>query len=362
MSDSFIKVCLVSPLPPPLGGIGRWSMLLRQWAANNPQISIAQVDIAPRWRAIDDIANWTRVIGGGLQLLRDYGRFIAAVRGADVIHLTTSGQLGVVRDLAICATAKLFKIPVVYHLHFGRVPHIAFANTCEWRLLLRIMKLANVILPLDETTASVLREHLPSKLVEITPNPINPANFPPPSLQRTGKKTLLFMGWIIPSKGVEELLAAWNSLTHNAWELVIAGPGALSYQNDLVGRFMPQDVHFAGEIPHDLALQLMADCDLFVLPSHTEAFPFVVLEAMALSKAIIATDVGAISEMFGENCGILVQSKDVKNLGAALKLLMDDDILRGQLGHRARERALANYTVDAVFNRLLTIWRRAGEK
>jgi len=49
-----------------------------------------------------------------------------------------------------------------------------------------------------------------------------------------------------------------------------------------------------------------------VLPSHTEAFPFVVLEAMALGKAIVATDVGAIPEMLAWECGILVKPKDVE--------------------------------------------------
>jgi len=357
-----MKICLISPLPPPIGGIGRWTTLLHKWATNNPQITIAQVDISPRWRTIDDMSVGKRVIGGGLQLLRDYGRFLAAVSGADVIHLTTSGQLAVVRDLAICTTAKLLNIPIFYHLHFGRIPEIARANTFEWRMLLRAMKLAKVILPLDGDTAQTIRDHLPYKRVEITPNPIDSKNLLTPAPQQTGKKILLFMGWIIPSKGVEDLLAAWNNLMTDDWELVFAGSGSLFYQNELIERFTPHHVRFTGEVPHEKALQLIANCDLFVLPSHTEAFPFVVLEAMALGKAIIATDVGAIPEMLAGECGMLVKPKNVENLSVALKSLITDDALRTEFGSRAHDRAMANYTADSVFSRLSTIWGQVGKK
>lgn len=357
-----LRVCLVSGFPPPFGGMPRWTKLIHCWASNEPRISIVQVDISTRWRASYDLVVWKRVIGGGLQLLRDYGRFLASVRGADVVHLVTSGQLAVVRDLAICITAKLLKLPVVYHIHFGRVPEIARSNTLEWRMLSRSMQLAAAIFPLDDATARTLRTHLPHKRVEIVPNPIDPATLPAPSPQRPAKKSLLFLGWFLPSKGVEDLLSAWHYLEQDNWELVFAGPGNQVYQSQLMDRFTTHGVRFAGEIPHEAALQLIADCDLFVLPSHTEAFPFVVLEAMALGKAIVATDVGAIPEMLAGECGLLVKPKDVQGLARALKTLIDNEDLRADMGSRARERVVANYTVDEVFSRLLSLWHQVAKR
>jgi glycosyltransferase involved in cell wall biosynthesis len=362
LSEKLIKICLVSPLPPPLGGIGRWTTLVCRWTANLQQIRITQVDISPRWRAIDDMSIWKRVLGGGLQLIRDYIRFLIAVPGVDVIHLTTSGRLAVVRDLGICTTAKLLRIPIVYHLHFGRVPDIARANTLEWRMLLCAMKLAFIVLPLDRATASTIHSLLPQKRVEIIPNPIDPAMLPTPTHRPSRKKTLLFLGWILPSKGVEELFGAWNQLANDDWELVIAGPGTTAYQDHLVSLFKPRGIRFVGEVPHKAALQLLADCDIFVLPSHTEAFPFVVLEAMALGKAIVATDVGAIPEMLDGECGILVKPQDVQSLAQGLRELMTNEGLRVTLGGRAGERALENYTADTVFSQLLMIWQTAVKK
>jgi glycosyltransferase involved in cell wall biosynthesis len=225
-------------------------------------------------------------------------------------------------------------------------------------MLLCAMKLAFIVLPLDRATATTIHSLLPKKNVEIVPNPIDLAMLPMPTHQSSRKKTLLFLGWILPSKGVEDLLAAWGKLTCENWNLVLAGPGDLSYRNELINRFMPHNVSFTGELPHEIALQLIADCDLFVLPSHTEGFPFVVLEAMSLGKAIVASDVGGIPQMLAGESGVLFTPKDVKGLSAALESLIEDADLRGKIGSRARERALANYTVDAVFGRLLKIWQQ----
>ena len=109
-------------------------------------------------------------------------------------------------------------------------------------------------------------------------------------------------------------------------------------------------------------MERMAACDLLVLPSYTEGFPNVVLEAMALGKAIVATDVGAIPEMLEAKCGLLVKPKDVQGLTTVLRSLLNDGNLRTELGNRARERALANYSIDVVFPRYMSLWRQPAER
>lgn len=365
MSEKIIQICLVSPLPPPLGGIGRWTMLVHQWAANNPRISIAQVDISPHWRAIDDISIWKRVIGGGLQFVRDIlhlARLLIRHR-YDAIHLTTSGQLAVVRDLGVLFVAGLFKVPVVYHIRFGRIPQIAGANSREWKLLAQAMLKAQTVVAIDSATYHTIREHLPATQVTLIPNCINLAELP--TLCTTSKlsiRTALFIGWVIPTKGIAELIEVWARLRPQGWRLQIVGPGNTSYRQSLIEQFRPDGVEFLGELSHPEAIDLMASCDLFVLPSYTEGFPNAVLEAMALGKAVVATDVGAIPEMLAEECGILVKPKDLVNLNTALQALIADDDLRTELGSRARERAIANYSTDAVLSRLWSVWRQAGDK
>jgi glycosyltransferase involved in cell wall biosynthesis len=67
----------------------------------------------------------------------------------------------------------------------------------------------------------------------------------------------------------------------------------------------------------------MQAADLFVLPTYTEGFPNVILEAMAAGKAIISTRVGAIPEMLAvdenESCGLVIAPRDAGALVAALR-------------------------------------------
>jgi hypothetical protein len=67
-----MKICLVSPLPPPYGGIAHWTMLMHRFAFVSGNVTFIQVDTAPRWRAINDYAVGKRIFGGAFQLMRDY--------------------------------------------------------------------------------------------------------------------------------------------------------------------------------------------------------------------------------------------------------------------------------------------------
>ncbi len=358
---SSLRICLVSPVPPPRGGLGRWTTHVHRWAAGEQDLLISQVDISPRWRSVDDLAVWKRVLGGGIQLLRDYMKFLKAVRGAHVIHLTTSGSLALVRDLVICATARLLHLPLVYHLHFGRVCEIASSNTLEWRMLLRAMNSASTVLVFDHVTGATVKKRLPHLRVEVVPNPVDLEGLPAPCPTESVKKTAFFLGWILPSKGVEELLRAWSASSAEGWDLVLAGPINPVYRDMLVARYRPNAVRFTGELPHEEAMRMMARCDLFILPSRTEAFPYVVLEAMALSKPILATHVGAIPDMLSGGCGVLIPPEDAAALAGAIERLVRDEKLRFVMGERAREKATRLYALGTVMQEIAAIWHSLAQ-
>ena len=73
-----------------------------------------------------------------------------------------------------------------------------------------------------------------------------------------------------------------------------------------------------------MALEEVSKCGLFVLPSYTEGFPNVIVEAMLLKKPIIATTVGAIPEILSENCGMLIKPKSSNDLFESLKFLIEN--------------------------------------
>lgn len=104
---------------------------------------------------------------------------------------------------------------------------------------------------------------------------------------------VLFVGSLIELKGVRELVTAWPEVKKRRpdAELLIVGEGEL--KNELIesakSSGVEDSVHFAGMVPHDRLPQIFSRSAVFVLPSHSEGFPLVVLEAMACGTATVVS-------------------------------------------------------------------------
>lgn len=360
LTPSVPKVCLVAPLPPPYGGIARWTELITGEATRSKQVRIHVIDTAPRWRAPQDLRIWRRALFGtwhGAQMLGAVA--MQMIRGTDTLHITTSASLAIHRDIAMMRLARLFRVPVIYHLRFGRVPSLARAKTKEWHLLAKAMRLASVVIPIDRETEETLRTAMPDLPLHSIPNCVDPETLPTIEPRAsTAMKTLLFVGWVQPTKGIEELLTAWEQLDIPGWRLAILGPVAESYLSELQTRHQMKGVEFLGEHHHGEAMEWTARADAFILPSHTEGFPNVVVEAMALGRPIVATTVGAIPEMLDDGeCGVLIPPKDPRAIEEKLRLIMQDEMLRNRLGTAARKKFESHYTLAAVFARLVALWQ-----
>lgn len=354
-----LNICLVAPLPPPYGGIAHWTGLITRYAKTRPEVDIRVINTAPRWRSIHQLSVVRRAVGGLVQMARDlFVLFFAArSRQVDVIHLTTSGQLAVFRDVCVLALSRALNVPLVYHIRFGRVPQVLEGATLEGKLIGRVIRSADVVLAIDETTALAVRHSLSEANVVVVPNCVDYSVLPDVCERETSTRVALFVGWVIPTKGISELLSAWSSIDTSGWVLRLVGPVDSGYIQELRAAFPLAGIEFLGELAHDDAMIEMARCDLFVLPSYTEGFPNAVVEAMALGKPVIATRVGAIPEMLEHGaCGVLIESKDVNALIEAFQAVLGDDEARCLFGRKAAVRARAEYSIDTVFDRYLSIW------
>lgn len=362
------RLLLVSPTPPPNGGIGKWTVLLLDWLAHRPNILVRLVDISPRWRGVADLSIPKRLVGGSVQGLRDLCHVMAGllVFRADLMHLTTPASLAGIRDIVFLSLARLCRVPAVYHIRVGTVPKLAKGGGWEWRLLRCAFWLARKVIVIDQASYTTLRGLLPPGKTVLLPNCI--ALDSAPLAQEgfeDGTRRILFLGWVIPGKGVSELMSAWKMAARRGWELIVAGPGDTAYRDEAI-KLSGGDVRvrFLGPVSQPEGWKLMQQADVFVLPSYTEGFPNVILEAMAAGKAIVATPVGAIPEMLdaagSTPCGVIVDAKDAQGLAAALSRLMCDSALRDRLGTQARAKVERSYNLEAVFNSLLGLWREVS--
>jgi glycosyltransferase involved in cell wall biosynthesis len=357
---------MVSPLPPPNGGMGRGQVLLLAWLAAKPEVVARTVDVSPRWRVVEDMRLWKRAVGGVFQGLRDAWRTLVqfVVFRPHVLHVNTSAQLRGPWDTGILAVAALVRVPSIYRIHMGRLPEVMAQKGWEWWGLRWALKLAERVVVLDKGSEEAMKRFLPVERVLRIPNAIA---VQPVANGRAVREppNVLYLGHVIPTKGMRELMEAWRQLRPQGWRLRLAGLGSAAYRKELLGIVGAEaGVEFLGDLPHEAAWRLMQAADIFVLPTYTEGFPNVILEAMAAGKAIISTRVGAIPEMLdadeNEPCGLLIAPRDVGALVAALRDLMAAPQWREVLGRRARAKLERSYTTDAVHSRLLAIWRDAA--
>lgn len=354
-----MKVCLVAPVPPPYGGIGNWVLLMKKYVSTRTDVQLSYLNTAPVGRSIDGRTLFQRVVVQGFKMLagrRELKKLIKNDR-PDVIHMTTSGQLAAIRDIMLLKTAKRKGVPTVYHIRFGRIAEIAKNDTREWHLMRKAISLATVTMVLDSNTYSAIEQYVPQAKVVRVPNPIDLTALPQKSQEI--QKTVMYLGWVIPTKGIDELVKAWNVVGSEFpdYTLKVVGPYKEDYFESVKGLCKAENIDFTGEMKHDEAMKLMSKCSVFVLPSYTEGFPNVIIEAMCLEKPVVATRVGAIEDMLADDCGVLIDKQDEKQLEDALRQLLSNEQTRNEMGERAEKKAVENYCVDRVFDKYMECWK-----
>ena len=179
------------------------------------------------------------------------------------------------------------------------------------------------------------------------------------------RKIVLFVGRFIYYKGLEFLIQAMAGLDA---DLVLIGQGPL--EDSL--RDLARQADVAGRItflPPQEEQELYAwyhAADVFCLPSveRSEAFGLVQLESHAAGTPVVSTDLpsGVPYANLDGVTGMIVPTKDVSALRAALAKLLADDDLRAHLGRQAHERALKEFTVPRMVDSTLKVYAEAIER
>jgi glycosyltransferase involved in cell wall biosynthesis len=156
------------------------------------------------------------------------------------------------------------------------------------------------------------------------------------------KKYLLFVGRIIREKGITELAQSFIKIAKRYPDLDLLMIGEENEKKKLRDIFQSASishrVHFKGIISHKEVAYYMKAADVLVHPSWSEGLPNVIMEAMACSLPVVASDVGGIPEVLINGVtGLSVPAKDSEKLTAAISEMLDNEQLRGSCVHRAHE-------------------------
>lgn len=162
------------------------------------------------------------------------------------------------------------------------------------------------------------------------------------------KPIVLFVGNLIKRKNVESLIEA-KKFAKSDYYLVIVGDGPLFKKlKKKVDEDNIRDVIFTGS--RDDVENIIPGCDVLVLPSFSESFGLVLIEALACGKPVIGSDVGGIAEIINDDVGLLINPKKVSSIAGAIDKIINDDNLRLVLSMNARNRALDFSKVDIPYD------------
>jgi teichuronic acid biosynthesis glycosyltransferase TuaC len=183
--------------------------------------------------------------------------------------------------------------------------------------------------------------------VQVVPNGVDP-RFAPTEKQEPRRNLgleseafiLLFVGLLVPVKGLDVLLDALALVGSGNWRCILVGDGALrpALQSQARSLGLEDNIVFAGTQSSRQIPQWMNAADMLVLPSRSEGRPNVVLEAQACGVPVLATRVGGTPELVQDgDTGLLVAADDAPGLAGQIQRLMGDEGLRRRLGRRGVE-------------------------
>jgi phosphatidylinositol alpha-mannosyltransferase len=184
----------------------------------------------------------------------------------------------------------------------------------------------------------------------IIPNGVDVEHFSPDVAPieefNDGKLNILFVSRLEKRKGLNYLLQAFRHVKEEIADcrLIIVGPGTRlrrKYER-YVAKSGLKDVIFVGLVAYDQLPRYYKTADVFCAPAiGSESFGIILLEAMSMSKPIVASNISGYASVISNGVdGLLVPPGDKDSLAQALISLLDDESLRREMGARGREKAL----------------------
>ena len=179
---------------------------------------------------------------------------------------------------------------------------------------------------------------------------------------------ILFVGWLLPRKGLDFLLLALRELIHDPefaalkFRLVVVGSGPGQERVDrLAARLgVAQHCAFIGSRPYEAMPEVFRSADVFVLPSIAtdtwqEQFGMALMEAMACGTPALTTYSGAIPEIV-EDAALLCQPNDFLSLAENLARLVREPALRAELAEKGAALAQRRYALPDYAQRLAAVY------
>lgn len=286
-------------------------------------------------------------------------RMAIGKKNFDILHTTTSGDIGHLRDYFVAKICHRHHVKCIMHCRYGCIPEDIKRNDFVGRILRKAMREFDQIWVLDKKSFNALNgtPRLNGK-VYLTPNSIDVDV----KIDATPKqyKTVAYCGNVYITKGVLDLVA--GAIQTEA-TLHIIGPASeemISRIKEVAGDSIGKQVILHGRLPNKEAVEYLKSVDIIALPTYYrgEAFPISIIEAMSLTKLVISCDRAAISDMLtaldGSMCGILVEPQSAEAIANAIVWCQNHKDEADKMCLAAYKKVYESYRKEVVYD----IYRR----
>ena len=283
------------------------------------------------------------------------------------VHVNIGDRGSYVRKTIAIVLLRLAGIRVVMHLHTGGLMHYYAQGGRIVRAFIRLpFRVATCCVALGNNWRDWAIQTIGAdpRKVEVVYNgvPIRAAAALDKPQRPDTCHHLLFLGNLIKAKGLAELFGAVARLPAAVgdWRLTIAGAGDVDHwkaEAEALG--IADRVAFLGWVDSATVRTLLAEADLLLLPSHEEALPLVVLEALGMGTPVLCTPVGALPEILEDMItAAFARPHDTADLCCKLQLLLNDPALRQTLARNGKALFEQQFTLAAFARNLFAVYHR----
>lgn len=360
-SKSKANVLFLSPLRGATGGIRSWTQkIVEQGLPSGYQVHVVDTGIVNKARS-RNASLYSGEIYRNARILVSFLWHVAFVRPC-IIHLNCSlSRNGIFRDFVCVFLGRFWGIPIVTHYR-GNIPDFLDEkkNGVHWCVLRRLINVSKLNIALNRDSLAFLNDlqHAEQRAPVLLHNFVSDSDFryrTSCTVKPSERIRVIYAGRINVVKGCREILAVARQLSEV--EFILLGPVEADMERHLQSH--PANVIVGGDVTRNIVLQQMIASDLFLFPSYHEGFPNAVLEAMAVGLPVVATGVGAISEMIDDGKGGLIISRPHPDeIVFALRTLIADTEMRLQMGHFNYRKAQTEYSYSVVVPRLDRLYQQ----
>ena len=285
----------------------------------------------------------------------------------NIVHINTAlTALSIVRDSALVFAARSSGYPILLHIHGGRFLTHGFNKPIFARLTKKMLKRSSITIVLSETEKKIIETYQKNADVRVLKNAVPLDKIKTIKRKNNQKKTIIFFGRLHEGKGLTEIIEACRILKSEniQFDFKCYGTGGekekfISKMTEILGG----KFYYGETVSGAEKWRVLAESDIFLLPSHYEGLPMALLEAMAAGCVPVVSNVGSIGEVVadGKN-GFLIEPRNVLQIVGKLKSLLSDEINLNELRQNARKTVEERFNFRNYTKKLEGIYKEVSER